>query len=64
MNIIQCSHLNKAILQQENVMNTNVKYRNGKTGVKWFADYAAAKTFWRLNKATVALVTDRMGNIV
>jgi len=45
-------------------MNTNIKYRNGKTGVKWFADYAAAKTFWRLNKATIAMMTDRMGNIV
>ena len=45
-------------------MNSNVKYKNGRSQVRWFADYAAAKTFWRLNKATIVLVTDRMGNIV
>tara|TARA_R100001594_G_scaffold144189_1_gene192988 strand:- start:687 stop:824 length:138 start_codon:yes stop_codon:yes gene_type:complete len=45
-------------------MNTNVKYKNGRSQVRWFADYSSARLFWRLNKATVALVTDRMGNVV
>lgn len=45
-------------------MNTNIKYKNGTHGVKWFADYSAARNFFFNNRNTIAAMSDRFGNRV